>query len=93
MPRHPQVADPDSTETFEPTPEGGPGAEKPKRRRRTRRIVLICLLVVALLAGGGLLAGGLYVRSVEGSIERVDAFQDVPEESRPQRLSRTRKTS
>ncbi|MGR6317654.1 LCP family protein [Micromonospora soli] len=54
------------------------------RRRRGRRIALIVLLVVVLLTGGGLLAGGLYYRSVNSSIERVDAFNDVPEESRPQ---------
>ncbi|MFG2110954.1 LCP family protein [Micromonospora chersina] len=54
------------------------------RRRRGRRIALIVLLVVALLAGGGMLAGGLYYRSINSSIERVDAFDQVPEESRPQ---------
>ncbi|MGB2567550.1 LCP family protein [Micromonospora citrea] len=54
------------------------------RRRRGRRIALIVLLVVALLAGGGVLAGGLYYRSVDSSIERVEAFDDVPQESRPE---------
>ncbi|MEU2611325.1 LCP family protein [Micromonospora sp. NPDC007271] len=54
------------------------------RRRRGRRIALILLLVVVLLAGGGVLAGGLYYRSVNSSVERVDAFEDVPEEARPQ---------
>lgn len=53
-------------------------------RRRGRRIALIVLLVVVLLAGGGLLTAGLYYRSVNSSIERVDAFEDVPAESRPQ---------
>ncbi|MFE9691451.1 LCP family protein [Micromonospora sp. NPDC005806] len=67
--------DPDAPEqTSEPAP----------RRRRGRRIALIVLLVVVLLAGGGFLAAGLYYRSVNKSIERVDAFNDVPEESRPQ---------
>ncbi|GAB3171690.1 LCP family protein [Micromonospora palomenae] len=62
---------------------GQPSAPTP-RRRRGRRIALIVLLVLALLAGGGLLAGGLYYRSINSSIERVDAFQDVPQASRPQ---------
>ncbi|MGC4894571.1 LCP family protein [Micromonospora sp. DT31] len=54
------------------------------KRRRGRRIALIVLLVVVLLAGGGALAGGLYYRSVDKSIDRVDAFEGVPEESRPE---------
>ncbi|MFU8876265.1 LCP family protein [Micromonospora sp. SL4-19] len=45
---------------------------------------MIVLLVVVLLVGGGVLAGGLYYRSVNSSIDRVEAFEDVPEESRPQ---------
>ncbi|RLK23238.1 LytR family transcriptional attenuator [Micromonospora sp. M71_S20] len=59
-----------------------------KPRRRWRRIALISLLVVALLAGGGLIAGGLYLRSVESDIERVDAFADVPEAGRPQAVAK-----
>ncbi|NES16861.1 MULTISPECIES: LCP family protein [Micromonospora] len=80
--RH-QLADPD---THFPGSDVDPEVEAPapKPRRRGRRIALIVLLVVVLLAGGGMLAGGLYYRSVNNSIERVDAFQGVPEESRPQ---------
>ncbi|MEW2376020.1 LCP family protein [Micromonospora sp. NPDC047812] len=59
-----------------------------KPRRRWRRIALISLLVVALLGGGGLIAGGLYLRSVESDIERVDAFADVPEAGRPQAVAK-----
>ncbi|MGC4786897.1 LCP family protein [Micromonospora sp. DT178] len=59
-----------------------------KPRRRWRRIALISLLVVALLGGGGLIAGGLYLRSVESDIERVDAFADVPEQGRPQAVAK-----
>ncbi|MCW6008911.1 LCP family protein [Micromonospora sp. CPCC 205371] len=73
----------DATQVLEP-PGGTPPA-KP-RKRRARRIVLITLLVLAVLAGGGALAGALYYRSVEGSIERVDAFQDVPEAARPEKV-------
>jgi LCP family protein required for cell wall assembly len=73
----------DTTQVLEP-PGGAPRA-KP-RKRRTRRIVLISLLALVLLAGGGVLAGGLYYRSVEGNIDRVDAFQDVPEAARPEKV-------
>ncbi|MFG2166849.1 LCP family protein [Micromonospora chersina] len=82
--RHP-LAHPD---TRFPTSgvEQGAAEENPTpapRRRRGRRIALVVLLVVVLLAGGGLLAGGLYYRSVNSSIDRVDAFTGVPEEARP----------
>ncbi|MEV0880464.1 LCP family protein [Micromonospora echinofusca] len=59
-----------------------------KPRRRWRRVALVSLLVVALLGGGGLIAGGLYLRSVESDIERVDAFADVPEQGRPQAVAK-----
>ncbi|MEU4776906.1 LCP family protein [Micromonospora sp. NPDC023633] len=59
-----------------------------KPRRRWRRVALISLLAVALLGGGGMIAGGLYLRSVESDIERVDAFADVPEEGRPQTVAK-----
>ncbi|MEU5941255.1 LCP family protein [Micromonospora sp. NPDC047548] len=44
---------------------------------------MISLLVVALLGGGGLIAGGIYLKSVESGIDRVDAFTGVPDEGRP----------
>ncbi|PZF99098.1 transcriptional regulator [Micromonospora endophytica] len=59
----------------------------PPRRRRWKRIALISFLVLVLLGGAGMVAGGLYYRSVESSIERVDAFEGVPEESRPQAVA------
>ena len=46
------------------------------------------LLVVALLGVGGVVAGGLYLRSVESDIERVDAFTDVPEEPARRRVTK-----
>ncbi|RIV36819.1 LytR family transcriptional regulator [Micromonospora radicis] len=62
-----------------------PVAEEPKRRRpRWRRIALVSFLVLALIGGGGLVAGGLYYRSVESDIDRVDAFDGIPAESRPE---------
>ena len=82
----------DQTAEFHPGPGFGPGpsddlepaAPAAPQRRRWRRITLITLLVVALLGGGGLIAGGLYYRSINSSVERVDAFDGVPEKSRPQ---------
>ncbi|WP_435588696.1 LCP family protein [Micromonospora chalcea] len=81
--RH-QLADSDARSGVSDVEAGEPVREKAPRRRRGRRIALIVLLVMVLLAGGGALAGGLYYRSVDKSIERVDAFEGVPEESRPQ---------
>ncbi|MFI7609140.1 LCP family protein [Micromonospora sp. NPDC049366] len=45
---------------------------------------MISVVVLALVGGAGLIGGGLYVRSINSGIERVDAFEGVPEESRPQ---------
>ncbi|WP_330464104.1 LCP family protein [Micromonospora zamorensis] len=61
-----------------------PTKQERKKRPRWQKVVLITFVVVALLAGGGMVAGGLYFRSINSGIERVDAFADVPEESRPQ---------
>ncbi|MFJ8577363.1 LCP family protein [Micromonospora sp. NPDC093277] len=58
-------------------------APVPPRRRRGRRIALIVLLVIALIGVGGAGAAAFYLRSVESTIERVDAFTDVPEQARP----------
>ncbi len=87
--RH-QLADPDTRfRASEVDPDGVEQSSAPApRRRRGRRIALIVLLVVVLLAGGGFLAGGLYYRSVNNSIDRVDAFTGVPEESRPEVVAR-----
>ncbi|HEX6968252.1 MAG TPA: LCP family protein [Micromonosporaceae bacterium] len=42
---------------------------------------------MALLAGTGVVAAGLYLRSVESNIDRVDAFSEIPEESRPEKVT------
>jgi LCP family protein required for cell wall assembly len=79
MPNRAGLAEPDSTEfTDEPT-----GARPAPRRRRARRILLISGLSVLLLLGGLLVAGGLYLKSVDSNVKRVDAFDDVPASSRP----------
>src|SRR5262245_54061642 len=52
-------------------------------RRRAKRIALVLVAVLGLVGGGSLISGWLYVRSVDASIERVDAFEALPEDSRP----------
>ncbi|GAB4049577.1 LCP family protein [Catellatospora paridis] len=85
-PSRSRYADDDLTEIIEPideAPLGKSDKQKLRGRKRAKRIALIVGLVVALLGGGGLLAGGLYLKSVDDSIERVDAFDEIPEEGRP----------
>jgi len=65
----------------------GEQGQPARRRSRAKRVALITGLVVALLAGGGAIAAGLYVRSVESNLTRVDAFENVPEDSRPAKVS------
>lgn len=83
-PSQSERTEPDDGLVIEAPPEG-PTTGK---RRRARRMILITLVVLALLGGGGIVAGGLYFRSVESGIERVDAFTDVPEESRPEKVAK-----
>jgi LCP family protein required for cell wall assembly len=68
-------------------PPGPPptGAPAPKRRRRWRKILLICVIVLVVLIAGT--AGGVawYLHSVESSVARVNAFQDIPAQTRPQK--------
>ena len=86
----PRQREPDTSEKSaeaDDTTEGDEAAPAPRRKkRRTRRIVLISLLVLLLLVGGGVTAGALYLRSVENDVERVDAFDQVPAESRPDKV-------
>ncbi|WP_433619440.1 LCP family protein [Dactylosporangium sp. CA-139114] len=44
---------------------------------------MIAAIVLVVLAGGGLTAAGLYYRSVNSDVKRVEAFNEVPEDSRP----------
>jgi LCP family protein required for cell wall assembly len=62
-----------------------PEPAKHKKPSKRLRYVLIGLLVLVLLGAGGAVAGGFYLRSVEKGIERVDAFDGVPEQERPQK--------
>jgi LCP family protein required for cell wall assembly len=64
-------------------PEEKPHTRRSRRRRRTKRILLISGLVLVLVLGSAVIGIGLYFHSVESGIGRVDAFTDVPPESRP----------
>lgn len=68
-------------------PDGRNPGNQPRRRRRGKRIALIVLLVLALIVGIGSLSIGLYWRSLESGIQRVNAFDDVPEQDRPQKAA------
>jgi LCP family protein required for cell wall assembly len=62
------------------------GADTSSRRRRRRRVLLILLAVFVLLAGTGVAAVGMYVRSIDKSVSRIEAFDQVPEQARPQKV-------
>ena len=98
MASRPLFSDPHSTEVIEETADDGPdkpfdgggtpveGPEQPRRRRRWRRVLIAVVVVLVLLGGGGALAATLYVRSVDGDVERIEAFEAVPEEARPPKV-------
>ena len=83
------LADHDATQVFALPSEQDEAGRKRARRRRRRRILLITLVVLTLLGGVAGLAGGLYLRSVESKIERVEAFDQelVPEAERPVKVT------
>ena len=89
MPTGQPTHNPDSTDVIgldgdDPGRQAAPPKPK-KRMSRRAKIIWACVLVPLLLIGIGLLAGGLYLRHVEGKVERVDAFASVPEAGRPQK--------
>lgn len=53
------------------------------KRRKWLRVLLICLISVAVLVAGGAIAGWQYLRSVEGKVSRVNAFDGIAEQERP----------
>lgn len=70
----------------------GPGFGEPAGdpttsvRRRRRRVLYVLLSVFVLLAAGGSVAVGLYVHSIDKSVARIQAFDQVPETARPQKV-------
>lgn len=56
-------------------------------RNRWGRIAVVLAILVVLVVIGGAGAGGLYLRSVEKQVEKVDAFNGVPEAQRPPRAA------
>jgi LCP family protein required for cell wall assembly len=83
---HRELAEPDATQAYELPEIAPPGDPKATKRRRRRKILLITLLVVALLGGIALGGIGWYLHSVESSIDRVEAFTNVPEANRPAKV-------
>jgi LCP family protein required for cell wall assembly len=84
----PDLAESDATQAREQPETAPPGDQKPTRWRRRRKVLLITLLVVALLGGIGLAGVGWYLHSVESSIDRVEAFDQVPEAARPAKVAK-----
>lgn len=76
-------------DTSEPAEESdnSPGTDDrtPVRRRRRRRILVITLVVLLVLAGGGAAGASLYARSIDKSVARIEAFDKLPEQERPQK--------
>ncbi|MFG1868651.1 LCP family protein [Micromonospora arborensis] len=78
-----EYAEPE-TQFLEAQEPSEPTKKARKKRPRWQKAALITFVVLALLGGGGMIAGGLYFRSINSGIERVDAFDGVPEAERPQ---------
>jgi LCP family protein required for cell wall assembly len=64
-------------------------AEEPKPRRFKGLLYVISILtgLTLLICGGSLLGIWLYARSVDKSIDRVDAFSGLPENLRPSKAT------
>ncbi|GIF52130.1 LytR family transcriptional attenuator [Asanoa ferruginea] len=80
----PELIDADQTQTTPPASD--PPSPQKRKRRKLRLFLLITGLVLVVLAGGGALAATLYVRGVEKSIDKVDAFTEVPTQQRPEKV-------
>ncbi|MET8148630.1 LCP family protein [Actinoplanes sp. NPDC049668] len=74
---------PESAEDSDISP--GTDGRTTKRRSRRRRILVITLVVLLVLAGAGAAGASLYARSIDKSVERIEAFDEVPEQERPQK--------
>ncbi|MFG1913851.1 LCP family protein [Micromonospora sp. NPDC048898] len=78
-----EYAEPE-TQFIAPQQPSEPTKKVRRKRPRWQKVALITFVVLALLGGSGMIAGGLYFRSINSGIERVDAFDGVPEADRPQ---------
>jgi LCP family protein required for cell wall assembly len=56
-------------------------------RSRWARLAVAVAVLVVLVVLGAAGAGGLYLRSVEKQVEKLDAFNGVPEAQRPPRVA------
>ncbi|MBM7086474.1 LCP family protein [Micromonospora sp. MMS20-R2-29] len=70
-------------------PESASGGVLVRPGSRRRRIALSVILAVALLAMVGI-GVGVYLKSVESDVGRVDAFTEVPTEARPPKAPEAR---
>jgi LCP family protein required for cell wall assembly len=66
-----------------PSPHGAP--KRKKRMSKRAKIILGFVLVPLILLGVGLVSAGVYLQSVEGNLERVEAFEGLTEADRPKR--------
>ncbi|MEV4763955.1 LCP family protein [Micromonospora chokoriensis] len=78
-----EYAEPE-TQFIAPQEPSEPTKKARKKRPRWQKVALITFVVIAMLGGIGMIGGGLYFRSINSGIERVDAFDGVPEADRPQ---------
>jgi LCP family protein required for cell wall assembly len=91
MPTRQPTYDRDATEViglvsdYENDPVTRPEPKKHKAKMRRGKIILIVVLIPLILVGIGGIAVGLYLRDVSGNVQRVEAFESVPEASRPQK--------
>jgi len=60
---------------------------RPPKPRRARRVLLALAVVLAVLASVTAVSGWLYVRSVDAIIARVEVFDQIPEETRPEKVA------
>jgi len=63
--------------------DGAPIGTKPRKRRRWRRVLLIVVIVLGVLISGSAIGGYLYLHNVDSRVQRVEAFNDIPDTIRP----------
>jgi LCP family protein required for cell wall assembly len=73
-------------DTPAPEPEAIPEPVPATGRRRRRRVLLILLIVFLVFTAGGTATAALYIRSIDQSVARVKAFDQVPAQDRPSKV-------